>query len=816
MNSNFSATFSASSNGFLFYNLIQNSNDFPSSHKSSKSNKITCSCLFFDSSDNLFKNFEIPFHCILPEASSKNAEDFQILKRLKMFLKNTDIKDETTHYAVLELCGKFQTYEIKIKCIEMLISSKKTGPPFVKLVIEFFLKNFENENAKEIEHEVLEVQDEKFKIIFMACCNNYQKLIDCFEMATNDGIDETTGDIKSESIELLENEYATLQKLMCLININKVKHVVAGKFVSFNESEDNLLNFLNSFIVTQSTDVVLINTEKKLTGVYDTIGSVLFTNIWKSEKSSSTKMLEIFKLCSITSEDIITSLLHFWLALDLNFSNEDHVLEEMTKFKNVIKCVCEYAGGKITFAYNSICLFWQNVREFLLESTSPINALLAAIIFKNTALSQQDDPPQDEASFEQVTQEECQWTLLNEKLIDVAFLSIFINSLSNERPTKLKFEVPKVSLHKILHDGRGIVSELTAAWIISAEINMEILLKDVTSEGFDDLNNFEQSTVQKLAILRQHFPFSLSSGAILTNVIWNLIAKCWTRNLSDLTPLKKAVQYLALYPRENHDLKHGLCVMIWNATLKMLLGSIIKLTDKHGKIPNAKICSDSFGIPDFMVLQFLEHLLLYINAFMSCSNYTKNKYKCEEILKQGERKSSICEHIIKLKKGNFEFLRLNYELVSALELIAFFNIKETRPIQALFDEFSMSLFDENITKLLTQPLRRAEEARHSHRVNFLKKCISSSSDLIINCNQTTFMDDHLKWVEKIQKLAILWYIDTELLEQHHVSLQHNNIYMFHLLNFLLYRSLNFTSLVMMIWLIHFMTRYLIKSQFYYL
>ena len=725
--------------------------------------------MFFDSSDNLFKNFEIPFHCILPEASSKNAEDFQILKRLKLFLKNTDLRDETTHDGVLELCGKFQTYEIKIKCIEMLTSSKKTEPFFVKLVIEHFLKKIENENAKEIENEVLEVQDEQFKLIFMACCNNYQKLIDCFEMATNDGIDETAGDIKSESIELLENEYATLQKLMCLININKVKHVVPGKVVSFNESEDNLLNFLNSFIVTQSTDVVLINNEKKTTGVYDTIGSVLFTNIWKSEKSSTTKMLEIFQLCSITSEDIIKSLLHFWLALDLNFSNEDHVLEEMTKFKNVIKCVCEYAGGKIAFAYNSICLFWQNVREFLLESTSPVNALLAAIIFKNTALSQQDDPPQDEASFEQVTQEECQWTLLNEKLIDVAFLSIFVNSLSNERPTKLKFEVPKISLHKILHDGRGIVSELTASWIISAEIKMEILLKDVTSEGFDELNNFEQSVVQKLAILRQHFPFSLSSGAILTNVIWNLIANCWCKNLTDLTPLKKAVQYLALYPPENHDLKHGLCVMLWNATFKMLIVSITKLTDKNGRIPNEKVCLDSIGIPGFMVTQFLEQILIYMDAFMSCSNYTKNKYKSEEILKQGKKKSSICEHIIKQKKGNFEFLRLNYELVSALELIAFFNVQHTKPIQALFDELSVSVFQEDITKLLTQPLRRAEEARQNLRVNFLKKAISLSTDLIINCNQVTFLDDHLKWVEKIKKLALLWYIDTDVLDQQHVS-----------------------------------------------
>ena len=715
----------------------------------------------------------------MPEASSKNAQDFQILKRLKLFLKNVDLKDETTQDAVLDLCGKFQTFEIKIKCLEMLTSSKKTIPAVVKLVIEYFLTNIETEKSNEIEnehendheHEVLEVQDENFKARFISCCNNYRNLIDCFLMATNVNIGEVTGDFKSQSIDLLENEYDTLQKLMCLININKVKHVVAGKFVSFNESEDNLLNFLNSFLVTQSKDMILLNTEKKINIAYDTIGTVLFTNIWKSEDSSTAKMLEIFKLCSITSEDIIKSFLHFWLALDLNFSNEDHVLEEMTKFKNVLKCVCEYAGGKITFAYNSICLFWQNVREFLLESVNPINALLAAIIFKNTALSQQDKPSQDEASFEQVTQEECQWTLLNEKLTDVAFLSIFVNSLSNDRPTKLKFEVPKISLHKILHDGRGIVSELTASWIISAEVNIELLLKDVTSEGFNDLNDFEQSVVQKLAILRQHFPFSLSAGAILTNVIWSLIANRWCKNLTDFDPLRKAVSYLALYSPENHDLKHGLCVMLWNATFKMILLTFAKLTNKAGCLPKEKICLHAVGIPAFMIAQILEQLILFLDAFMSCSNYTTNEYKCEEILRQGKSKTSICEHIIKLKKGNFELLRLNYELVSVLELISFFNLKYDKPIQGLFDELSNEVFEENINKLLNHPLRRADEPRHQTRIGFLKCCISTSIDLIIECNDTLFLEDHLKWIEKIKKLANLWSIDTTVLDRHHVSLQ---------------------------------------------
>ncbi|CAO1412358.1 unnamed protein product [Diamesa serratosioi] len=766
------ATFSASSTGFLFYNLIHHSNDFPSSNKTSKISKISCSCLFFDTNDNLLKNFEIPFHCILPEASSKNAQDFQILKRLKLLLKNIDLKDETTHDAVLDLCGLFQTSEIKIKCLEMLTSSKKTIPAVVKLVIDFFLKNIEiensNENEIEIKHEVLEVQEEKFKTQFISCCNNYRNLIDCFLMATNEEISELTSDVKSQSIDLLENEYDTLQKLMCLVNINKVKHVVVGKCVSFNESENNLLNFLSSFIVTQSKDIILLNTEKKINIAYDTIGTVLFTNIWKSENASTTKMLEIFKLCSITSEDIIKSFLHFWLALDLNFTNEDHVLDEMTKFKNVLKCVCEYAGGKITFAYNSICLFWQNVREFLLESINPINALLAAIIFKNTALSQQDKPLQDEASFEQVTQEECQWILLNEKLTDVAFLSIFVNSLSNDRPTKMKFEVPKISLHKILHDGRGIVSELTASWIISAEIDIELLLKDVTSEGFSDLNDFEQSVVQKLAILRQHFPFSLSAGAILTNVIWSLVANRWCKNLTDLTPLKKAVSYLALYSPENHDLKHGLCVMLWNATFKMILLTISKLTNKAGCLPKEKTCLQAVGIPASMIAPFLQQLLLFLDAFMSCSKYTQNEYKCEEILRQGKSKSSICEHIIKLKKGNFELLRLNYELISVLELVSFFNLKYERPVQGLFDELCNVVFDEDINKLLNHPLRRADVPRHQHRTDFLKLCISTSIDLIIKCNNTTFVDEHLKWIEKIKKLANLWLVDTTELDREQV------------------------------------------------
>lgn len=750
------ATFQASKNGFLLYN----SHDTSHHHKSSRSAKATC--LFFDADDSSLKNFSIPFHCILSETNSKSAEDFHYLKRLKMTLKNVDLKDDSGVSSVIELCEKFQTPEIKLKCLELLTSYKKTEPEVVKHVIEIFL-NTPEPNAEEMEAQE-EIQDAVYRNQLNASCLNYESLIKCYLM-TKETSDDVSDDKMNESIKLLDNDYLTVQRIVELMSFCKLKEPNSStKNVSFKDNEESIVSFLTSFIVNVS-DSIIVNTEHHQ-NAFDQIGLVLFTNAWKEEISMS-QLLEIFKTSRIDSEDIMKCFLDFWFQQEINFTDIDHVLIAMTKFDNVLEQVCASAGEKVTYAYNSICLFWQNVREYLLESNFPINSLLAAIICKNFALKKQDE--NQDFGFEQVTQEECQWTLLTEKLNDVAVLSILVSQFGNSsQPGKLRYEVPSISLKKILNDGKGIISELVASWLIGVNLNIDLIFKRSDDEG---LEIEEKNVIKKLEILRQHFPYSLNGAVILCYVIWDLLAKRWSKNLAEIQHLKAGVKHLSLFEEKDYHLKQGLCVMLWNANFKIPLKATQKLINKTGRLPKEKLCLQYTMIPDFLIAQFLEQTIIFLDHFRDSVNYNRLEFRCEEILKQGSSAASLslCEMILQQPHGNLPLLNLHYEMVKTLELIAFLNIKYTKPMQSLFDDVSNEGFFMDINKQLIYTIQKPDEIRMNTRVYFLKKAISMTIDLIVECQQGTYFDDHLRWIEKILKVGEIWELDTSLLERHQVS-----------------------------------------------
>ena len=751
------ATFQCSKNGFLIYN-----NHYDSSHHHYHGHKLKhakmLSCLFFDSNDNTIKSFFIPFHCILSEDNSKSAEDFHQLKRLKINLRNMDLHDTSVvQSGIIEPCGKIQTPEIKLKCLELMINCKKIQPKILNSIIE----NYETFQEEEAPTDKGEIQDQIYKDQLAASCDNLKSLIECFVKATTCDDEEY---LKNETIELMENEYMTMQRVIELMTINRKNNSSStSKSVSFQEnkdSEESLMSFLTCFVVTNKNEI-LFNPDH-LQSAYEVIGNVLFSNVWK-EKLSAVKLQRIFELSRISCEDIIKSFLHFYLNQNIDFSIEDNVLADMTKFKSILSEVSAFAGEKASYAYNSICIFWQDVREYLLESNNPINALLAAMVCKMYALQQQDEN-QDEKSFQLVTQEECQWVLLSEKLNDVAVLSIFVSHFGG---TKTRYDVPNISLKKILNEGKGIISEIVALWLIGVNLPIDLIYKNSLDENIE--SSEERDVIKKLEILKIHFPFSLHPSMILSHVIWNTMSH-WSKNLSEMHFLKSGMEYLNLFKEDEFHLKHGLCVMLWNANFKIPLKATQKLINKTGRLPKEKLCLQNTMIPDFLMPQFLEQTLIFIEHFQNSKIFPKLEFKCEEILVQGTKEqSSLCELILQQAGGNDTLLGLHYEMVSVLQLIAFLNIKYTKPFHSLFDEMTNESFFADINKSLTYILPKPDEIRQNTRIFFLKKAISCTIDLIVECGDQIYFDDHHKWIGKIKRLANIWKLDLNILERHHVN-----------------------------------------------
>lgn len=61
----------------------------------------------------------------------------------------------------------------------------------------------------------------------------------------------------------------------------------------------------------------------------------------------------------------------------------------MTRLASIIQHICDLAEDKIQYDYNSICPWWQSIREMLLESPCALRGLLAAIVCRNISLQQQ-------------------------------------------------------------------------------------------------------------------------------------------------------------------------------------------------------------------------------------------------------------------------------------------------------------------------------------------------------------------------------------------------------------------------------------------
>lgn len=743
------ATFNASRHGFLLYN----SHDI-SLHKS----KPKPFCLFFDADEKSLKSFSIPFHCILSGTNSKNAEDFHHFKRLKMLMKNVNLKDEKEETNILEVSEKFHTAELKLKCLDLIVNNRKSQPNLVRQLIDMFLKGMDGEIEEEPKDGEIP-QDFIHRNQLTVTCLNYRSLVNCFTLANEKSEVEPALNV---SLEMCDAEYLTVSRIVELTNLTKSGQTNKRKNVKFQDAEDSLAAFLTSFVVNTGENILVCaeNYQNSL----DQIGNVLFKLSWNDEMSMS-KLQDIFAISRISSRDIIKSFLNFWLSRDIDFTDEDQVIRDMTKFKNILDQACVYAGELVNYAYNSICLFWQDVREILLESSNPVNALLAALICRAYALKKQDGSP-DFAGFEQVTQEECQWTLLAEKLNDVAVLSIFVSQFDGH--DKEKYEIPDISLKKILNDGKGIISELVASWLIAVNLPLDIILKSSKDE---DLQPQEKNVIKKLEILREHFPYSLNSPVILCYVIWDLLSKKWSKNLAELHYLEQGIEYLRLFDEKDYHLKHGLCVLLWNANFKIPLKATQKLINKVGKLPKEKICMQTTMIPDFLMARFLDQTIIFLEHFRSSLEFNKLEFKCEEILTQDATTSSslsLYELILHQQRANLILINLHFEMVKVLELIAFLNIKYTKPMHSLFDEVSNDAFFMEINKQLPYSVQKADEIRQNTRVFFLKKVVTSTIDLIVDCQTTVYFDDHVKWIEKAKVLSKIWELDQGILERHQV------------------------------------------------
>lgn len=810
------ATFSAPRNG----HLLQFNHGLMGVMNTTKMKHSPSMCLFLDPTDNLIKEITIPFHCAnINDANSKTAKDLHLYKRLKLCLRNLDTtSEEQTITEVAQICQEIETDEMISQAVDLLAGNKKTTPNILKASLHVIQGKFSSDRTvtNEDEEETLRVLTTKSK--------NYLKLAEFYlnmtvggnlpsldQVATEQLGEETSNEELSvvafrsidEKMQIFDSELETIQKLIDLSTLDK-STTTSGPKVTFGEKTKPINSFheyLSVFYVG-ITDQIVLRADK--TALYETVGSTIF-GAYLSGKNC-VQLCELMQQSEIECEDLLRLFLYTWAGRSFSYTNSEELINDMSRFYAVLRQICIYAGERVVYEYNSLSRWWQSVREFLLDSSCALRGLLAAFVCRNVALHYQGSRDPEDETFEEVSQEACQWTLLITRLDDIAVLGAILKNQiksSDAFLPPLLYNHPEISLREVLKGGKGIVTELVGKWLTASEINPQRLVEiksdqppnEQSSSSYlkENLKNQvltglvqpAKDTEKKIAahranlppelycleILRDHFPFSLQPKSLLCQLAWDYMCY-WSHNLSELHYMRAGIECLKVFQEEDLAVKHGVCIMVWNAHLKITLKGAKSLIDKTGRLPKERLCLQDIGISDSIVPQFLEYCREFMNEFISSASLTKVDVKFEELLIDDPDRMPLILLALEQVIANVDLLKLHGELLQVLHIIAFFNLKYAKPIQTLFNGMENMSFFADIKKSLSYQIPEADLILKKNRSEFLCKITTAAVDLIREDQVDIYLEEHVKWMDEIFNLAETWRLNSNEIREHQVS-QHN-------------------------------------------
>lgn len=780
------ATFTASKHSRLIY-INYGLMGFQTTSKS----RYVCqyTTLLIDS-DGAVKEIVIPYHFSLTEKNSKRVRDLHLYKRLKQYIKFGNYDEDSLVAEAFNTCSEIKTVEVKLQVLEFLASNREIHPEVILKCVNHFIEKINMMSSAEMEADI-----KVLKVI----SENLNALVNFYKQVTDKDLDVTNGNFEcsnalNTNAVLGIKEMDNLQKLLDLSTLNNYKP--QGLKVSFKENgKKSLSSFLKVFDLSIESAIILKKDVEELAlfQVAETIFSSYITG-----NLDPTDLTDQFRNSTISTKDLFFLILNYWVNRPLNI--DINLEREMRNLSAVIYALAQNVKYEdLIVANNSTSPFWTDIRQLLMNSSKSFPALMAAILCKSVAQrieSEKEFQKSSEEDFEvweNLSQENCEWTLLIGKLEDVSLLNIILanDPICSGSLPKLKHTKESVSLKYILEKGRGSVSELVAKWLTLRGVHPRfITLNEI---NYQNSISSEQSVSQQkenvhpisvsnedllilgsepvfdhLNVLRKQFPYSLNSNILLTNMAWEY-AVAWQKDIQEISKLEASLSCLNQIS-EAH-LKKGLYNMIWNTHLKILFEGCCKLIRKVGKLPKERLCKQDTGLTDTQLTSFVEICSDFFNEFMDC---VQDSFHCDKIHLNYE---PIWENDVGLPltelahtqvNVNYDLILLHYQLSLTMQMISTFSIKQTKFVNNLFDPSVIPLFFSDLQQKVQISWHKTESKITAARTHFLCKVILVTIETVTVNDEKIYSAEHVKWMGKCINLASLWNLDVDFLRRYQI------------------------------------------------
>ncbi|XP_044732271.1 rab3 GTPase-activating protein regulatory subunit [Chrysoperla carnea] len=784
-------TFSASKNSRLLYTHHGIMGLSGSKHKCNSQFTTT-----FIDPDGQIKDFVIPFHYALSNKNSKRARDIHLVKRLKQFLKSEDAHDmEKLSTELCNTCHELNTNELRLQFVEMIMNIKQLQPPILMNIINIFLEKVQPDDT------------DGDNTLFLTLCNNLLRISKFYMYAVGewtDMLDEENGNINEGKkpskpklcdtvFSIPEKEMNSLQRLLDFNCLKKKTTQVKVTFKSETIQQTTFSDYLNAFELTQKSNVITLKTNVMEEKLFK-IAEMLFHTFILSDVLDVTNFKQQILESSIETIDLVKLILFYWVQRPLSLTMKLEL--EMQSLSKLIYSVCQTTQlENICVHYNDISPFWKNIRDSLMISSNSFQALTAAILCRSVAQKLEYDKEllqsshcststaascEDDVNWEKLSQDNCQWSILIGKLEDISLLNIILSSKpcinSSLLPT-IEYDSEEISLKYITQKGKGSVTELVARWLIKCGVHPDLLIKKETENVEEATTNeneiFTEDELQlqeSIAILKKQFPYSLEINVLLTNMAWEYII-FWQKKTYYHDYLKAGLTCIEYIPSPN--MKHGLCSMIWNAHLKLLVENTSKLINKVGKLPKERLCRQDTGLSDTQLCEFINMVQIFLNLFLeSLQQSYKNtepihiKY---ENLWDTDSVTPLTELVCQQNKVNYDLVHLHYQLITILQMITNLGVKHTKPVNNLLDSTSVSMLFTDLSSKSNVPFYNADTKLISSRTQFLMKVITSTIESVrLEEDGVIYSSEHIKWMSKCLTLCSSWGLDTDILKSHQV------------------------------------------------